>query len=146
MNKQEFLAMSLPYGLKVYVKYNHKPEHSELEKMIGIVDDRIITDIHEEDIAPLFISEYGLCLRPLSDLTKEIEHNGEKFVPMEFLHNSGITGGRELAQMLFEADYAIWDIKYATLQKLIEWKFDIADLISKGEAIDINTLDINPYK
>lgn len=31
-------------------------------------------------------------------------------------------------------------------QKLIEWKFDIANLISKGEAIDVNTLDINPYK
>lgn len=31
-------------------------------------------------------------------------------------------------------------------QKLVEWHFDIANLIQKGEAIDINTLEINPYK
>ena len=35
---------------------------------------------------------------------------------------------------------------FIIFQKLIEWHFDIADLISKGEAIDVNTLDINPYK
>ena len=30
--------------------------------------------------------------------------------------------------------------------KLVEWHFDIAGLIEKGEAIDVNTLQINPYK
>ncbi len=30
--------------------------------------------------------------------------------------------------------------------RLIEWHFDIAGLIEKGEAIDINTLPENPYK
>lgn len=29
-----------------------------------------------------------IYLRPLSDLTKEIEHNGEKFVPIEWLFNN----------------------------------------------------------
>lgn len=141
MTKQEFLAFSLPYGLKVYVKYNHKPEHSELEKMIGIVDDRIITDIHEEDIAPLFISEYGLCLRPLSDLTREIEHNGEKFVPIDRIKESQY-------HLFFRDDIIapLEGLQFSEFRKLIEWHFDIADLISKGEAIDVNTLEINPYK
>ena len=29
--------------------------------------------------------------------------------------------------------------QFKLYQKLIEWHFDIADLISKGEAIDVNT-------
>lgn len=36
--------------------------------------------------------------------------------------------------------------KYYIVNQLIKWHFDIADLISKGEAIDVNTFDINPYK
>ena len=146
MTKQEFLAFSLPYGLKVYVKYNHKPEHSELEKMIGIVDDRIITDIHEEDIAPLFISEYGLCLRPLSDLTREIEHNGERFVPLKIINHFTQDGNRSFEYILPKKNIEIEDFPFWVINLLLEWHFDLADLISKGEAIDVNTLEINPYK
>ena len=173
MNKQEFLAMSLPYGLKVYVRYNHKPDHSELEKMIGIVDDRIITDIYEEDIEPLFISEYGLCLRPLSDLTKEIEHNGEKFIPaLELIKlEEKYNNWKDIAptipydikiinkpfgKVLKVSKVEHWVIylslneieraKHYIVSQLIKWKFDIANLIPKGEAIDLNTLDVNPYK
>ena len=149
MTKQEFLAFSLPYGLKVYVRYSHKPDHSELEKMIGIVDDRIITDIYDEDIAPLFISEYGLCLRPLSDLTKEIEHNREKFVPIDELNNIGDAECDRYNDYFNEENISDvnWLLEpFIIFQKLIEWHFDITNLISKGEAIDVNTLEINPYK
>jgi len=155
MNKQEFLAMSLPYGLKVYVKYyNHRPDNSELETMIGIVDDCIITDMHEEDMAPLFVSNYGLCLHPLSDFTKEIEHKGEKFNPS---YKLGVERGFEFYKPSnFDLEINFETPNYSTqidlftgfliVQKLIEWRFDIADLISKGEAIDVNTLPENPYK
>lgn len=149
MTKQEFLAFSLLCGLKVYVKYNHKPEHSELEKMIGIVDDRIITDMLDEDIAPLFISEYGLCLRPLSDLTKEIEHKGEKFVPIDELNNIGDAECDRYNDYFNEENISDvnWLLEpFIIFQKLIEWHFDITGLIEKGEAIDVNILDINPYK
>lgn len=156
MNKQEFLAMSLPYGLKVYVKYyNHRPDNSELETMIGIVDDCIITDMHEEDMAPLFVSNYGLCLHPLSDLTKEIEHKGETFVPIvellkpEFMLQHGTF--HWMGSFIMFNDNRLLSLDNLTLsigrwQKLAEWHFDIADLISKGEAIDVNTLPGNPYK
>ena len=130
--------MSLPYGLKIKDSFS-------TPKLTGIMDN----EYHFGDYLSIDgIEEVKPILRPLSDLTKPIEHKGKTFVPIEVLDgkNSGIVGGHELAQMLFEADYTIWDIKYATLQKLLEWKFDIADLISKGEAIDVNTLDINPYK
>ena len=36
--------------------------------------------------------------------------------------------------------------EYHIAEKLIEWKFDIFNLIGKGEAIDVNTLQTNPYK
>ena len=154
MTKQEFLAMSLPHKLKVYVKYNHKPDNSELETMIGIVDDCIITDMHEEDMAPLSISNYGLCLHPLSDLTKEIEHKGEKFNPS---YKLGVDRGFEFYKPSnFDLEINFETPNYSTqidlftgfliVQKLIEWHFDIADLISKGEAINVNTLEENPYK
>lgn len=158
MTKQEFLAMSLSHGLKVYVKYyNHRPDNSELETMIGIVDDCIITDMHEEDIAPLTASNYGLCLRPLSDLTKPIEHKGEKFVPIDRLNQ---LFGYEKCKIVcyinngvgwsIECDFCntaiCFDDMFNPIQKLIEWHFDIADLLSKGEAIDVNTLEENPYK
>ena len=142
MTKQEFLAMSLPYGLKVYVKYyNHRPDNSELETMIGIVDDCIITDMHEEDMAPLFVSNYGLCLHPLSDLTKEIEHKGEKFIPMKKIAIYNPNNVEYLIECVVTGL-----VEYIVLRQLIEWHFDIADLISKGEAIDVNTLETNPYK
>ena len=149
MTKHDFLAFSLPYGLKVYVKYNHKPKHSELEKMIGIVDDRIITDMLDEDIAPLFISEYGLCLRPLSDLTKEIEHKGEKFVPIDELNNIGDAECDRYNDYFNEENISDvnWLLEpFIIFQKLIERHFDITNLIEKGKAIDVNILDINPYK
>ena len=154
MNKQEFLAMSLPYRLKVYVKCNHNPDNSELETMIGIVDDCIITDTHEEDIAPLADSNYGLCLRPLSDLTKPIEHKGEKFVPIDrFLedivrewHMCNINYPNDAKGLYDDIIKNITSCEFWIIQKLIEWHFDIADLLSKGEAIDVNTLEENPYK
>lgn len=36
--------------------------------------------------------------------------------------------------------------QFIAFQKLIEWHFDISGLIEKGEAIDVNTLDKNPYE
>jgi hypothetical protein len=38
------------------------------------------------------------------------------------------------------------DNQLGLFQKLTEWHFDIADLILKGEAVDVNTLPENPYK
>ena len=175
MTKQEFMAMSLQHKLKVYVKYSHKPDNSELETMIGIVDDCIITDMPEEDIAPLSISNYGLCLHPLSDLTNPITHKGETFVPIIELAKISmigdeaerfeITKNKKYITVYFENKETFsFSIKfmsfYSTIgnksqiapyqlnlfQKLIEWHFDIAVLIEKGEAIDVNKLEENPYK
>lgn len=66
-------------------------------------------------------------LRPLSDLTKEIEVNGEKFVPYENLSAH------------FEVEY-YGNMLHKNVEKLLEWHFDVFGLIENGLAIDINTL------
>ena len=73
MNKLtiEHLAPYVPYGLKVLV------EEYGIELVVGIHGNDIITtedNAHFSAVKPI--------LRPLSYLTKEIEHNGEKFVPL----------------------------------------------------------------
>ena len=77
-------------------------------------------------------------LRPLSDLTKEIELNGEKFVPIEMLSyyaneqtEKGTTG----------LEWGIVSsLPYTDIEKILEWHFDVFSLIPNGIAIDINTL------
>lgn len=86
-------------------------------------------------------------LRPLSDLTKEIEVNGEKFVPIEKLKerdsNIEFLGWYQytFAFRLDEKAIGIMAMPYYIIQQLLEWHFDIYGLIEKGLAIDVNTLN-----
>ncbi len=85
---------------------------------------------------------YKLLLHPLSDLTKEIEHNGGKFVPMEKLKLKKCDSGEQLSQYYFEFKPQWASLYLHHIQKLFEWHFDVAGLIEAGLAIDINTLKI----
>ena len=71
-------------------------------------------------------------LRPLSDLAKEIEVNGQKFIPNIKLdwNDGNNTCYSDILKWISIADYF----------KLLEWHFDIYGLIEKSLAIDINTL------
>jgi hypothetical protein len=93
-----------------------------------------------------------LMFRPLSDLTKEIEVNGERFYPLEKL--TKIFGGRPIS---FDGNCFYTKIQKSVVRKkedavplhfsqldafnkLFEWHFDVSGLIEAGLAIDINTL------
>ena len=79
-------------------------------------------------------------LRPLSDLTKEIEVNGEKFVPrtkMGLIHD---VSGNNILNYRTGDRINIFSIPYYQIEYLFEWHFDIFGLIEKGLAIDINTI------
>lgn len=119
--KLENLAPYLPYRLKSYTLYdgNVLVRDITVNNVMAFVDG----DINSRPI-----------LRPLSDLTKEIEHNGEKFVPVENLNPSlrSLKG--------FETLIKNQIIMYEDAIKLFKWHFDVFGLIEKGEAIDINTL------
>ena len=143
------LIAYLPYNVQV--------------KYIG--EDRVwlkngdITTLMPSDIDRLCKeAEFKPILRPLSDLTKEIEHKGEKYVPLDILagnlpyitsdswfYNKGIN-----IIIFFEQNIQILEVSlddydlmpYWIVKKLFEWHFDLQGLIPEGLAIDINT--INP--
>lgn len=77
-------------------------------------------------------------LRPLSDLTKEIEINGKKFVPIEKLGYNHIIPPR--TSMVSDLQKRPKLFPYWLLEQLFEWHFDVFGLIKKGLAIDTNTL------
>lgn len=105
-------------------------------------------------INPLEVIQRGAkpILRPLSDLTKEIEHNGERFVPSVKI---GIHVSRNHVKEMpkefsleiqgdvkyrIKGFYNYTYLKYSETQKLLEWHFDLFGLIENGLAVDINTL------
>ena len=156
MTKQEFLAMSLPYGLKFKTKTDGNIEQLSGVDIYNVANwtnpqypNGTICLYSSIDYSSMWSTdEAELILHPLSDLTKEIEHKGEKFVPIkkiqkrnDFIH---IMNGRFVigVQSIYDLD----ELPTWVTQLLIEWHFDISDLISKGEAIDVNTLEENPYK
>lgn len=142
------LAPYLPYGLKVIYRdlfSNRKRkalltglskeeiETTYLRKIKGCSGD-IISFKGNNNLQDL---ELKLILRPLSDLTKEIEHNGEKFVPLDY--NAFKTDRNHLID--FQNKYAHYkSVKYGIIERLLEWHFDIFRLIEKGLAVNINTL------
>jgi hypothetical protein len=138
MNKLtiEHLAPYLPYGVYVY----HEDQESKTDKVIGVYNNTI--DFETWSPVRPYLDEYKLVLRPLSDLTREIEHDGEKFVPSDYWDH--LINGNEINIELItmaEHHYNDYWLPYFVHQKLFEWHFDVFDLIDKGLAIDINTLD-----
>lgn len=144
MTKQEFLAFSLPYGLicdRIFYDIEELCKESGIHTIDGF-DYEIYSDGGIFDLKPI--------LHPLSDLTKEIEHKGEKFVPISNIHLADLDeyyGHCELDAMHFEIrTKPIEMIPFCFVKKLIEWHFDLFNGIESGEAINVKELEINPYK
>lgn len=193
MTKEEFLAFSLPYRLKCNDR--NPLDKTSVYTYCGVFygQDK---ENNYENVKPI--------LHPLSDLTKEIDHNGERFIPMvrlfEYLQTNHFSDNPLLKLVKFNKDniiscefkkyenvkmsdcilkhtvkfnddnIEIHSFRYECdihrfinrnetqrrplgipyqldlFQKLIEWHFDIGGLIDKNEAIDVNTLESNPYK
>ena len=139
----KYLACYLPYGLQIKAG-NSIETLSALQHNSPFTVTRSIKDSRKgewrnlEAIKPI--------LHPLSDLTKEIDHNGEKFVPLnkiEQLFTVEITsegnGNFEMASILLGA----LELPYCIVQKLFEWHFWIFDqsYFDEGIIINKNTLE-----
>jgi len=114
----------LPYGIKVS-NYD----------CTGIVEVTLF-NVHDALIA-INNGHFRLNLRPLSDIIKEIEYNGKKFVPMMYWDDEN---RRELLSFTSESYKYVEYLEYFIVEKLLEWHFDIFDLIQNNLAIDINTI------
>lgn len=104
----------------------------------GATKDVIIYD--KLAISSIYIGRIKPILRPLSDLTKEIEHNGERFVFSDrYLSNSKIK--MLLDNSLCSFNNPLNDIDYNSVKLLLEHHFDVFGLIEKGLAININSIE-----
>jgi len=82
--------------------------------------------------------DLNLILLGMDSLTKEIEVNGERFIPIfELKSQCGIIIERELDNLLKYKNCG--DMPYWVIKKLYEWHFDIYGLIPEL-AIDKNTI------
>jgi hypothetical protein len=95
--------------------------------------------------------DFRLIVHNLSYLTKEIEVNGEKFIPSvklkdDLMREWSDTLDSEYDEMMFW-NYSEWEtervlqLPYVFVQKFFEWNLDVYGLIKAGLAIDINTLN-----
>ena len=121
MTKQQFMAFSFPYGLKCIV--NNQFGDKEIVE-IDTISNEIIGG------AGRYFNKYKSILYPLSDYEKFGLDISDEIAIIELIDNVNI----------------IDNVRFGLILNLISWHFDIAGLIEKGEAIDVNTFEINPYK
>lgn len=126
------LAPYLPYELQMIFESTG----GRIITLIGITKQGKYGIVITSGQGGLWLSQgWKPILRPMSDLTKEIEHNGEKFVPEEVLMRLNQKDSSDyFSELILDA--------YEITSKLFEWHFDVFDLCSKGLAIDINTIDL----
>ena len=130
MKKEEFLAMSFPFGLKT-IWGNGK-----------------ITKVYMFSIPTAILENSKFLLRPLSELDQILLSEFEKY-------HKNIDCDNEIIELFCEEhiktndlilEINIESLPFDTVIWMIKNHFDIAGLIEKGEAIDVNTLQENPYK
>lgn len=115
----------------------------ELEMNNGLKS--ILTGRHFDDIDYYFNEQpvrRKLILYPLDWLTKPIEHNGEKFVPIDVFYKNNPNEERVGAII---TQQGIGELKYKYFQKLLEWHFNVFNL-PKHLYIDKSTLKDNESK
>lgn len=134
--KTKHLAPYLEHKLKVKQRPFSSIEELKIidtfRNQCSIYNKVLTNEIPIEDIIPI--------LRPISDLKKEIEVNGENFIPIDGMF---LPMGERNILNSWADENRCWlgnQISYLIYQNLFELHFDIFGLIPKGLAIDINTL------
>lgn len=136
------LAAYLPYGLHFLMESEPNSKEPNIDELKSI--DAGINIINFGLGNAKFITEIKPLLRSLSDLTKEIEVNGERFVPIDYLWFSVI--GTDADSFNKDDFYencelgAIEFLPFKVIPLLFEWHFDCFGLIEAGLAIDLNTI------
>jgi len=106
----------LPYGLKIMTDYDGIQEIQGMPDLfhVNYYDNESDNgdEPHIEDIKPI--------LHPLSDLTKEIEVNGEKFVPLTEICNCEYYGYSELRSMVQNNNFLTCFIQFTINQAIID--------------------------
>ena len=173
------LAPYLPYGLNILSKRHFCKYGEQTILEVNGIAFQDTADIpywqyefvYDNDLKFSNINKKGFkpMLRPISDLTKEIEVNGEKFVPLveiikhlnfkflryEIKDNSldvvfdnkpqtkerfWFSNFKGTSFYCSNMNKLMYKDIYGAMNKLFEWHFDVFGLIEKDLAIDINSL------
>lgn len=125
------LAPYLPYGLNIQTSVITPIARTNRGSSSSVIEKLTVKNIAHYNIKPI--------LRPLSDLTKEIE-NFEDLRGFEFeMH--GISSNDMAKSFIESEDRLKLCYSFDFWQKLFEMHFDVFGLIDKGLAIDINTIN-----
>jgi hypothetical protein len=139
--KVEHLSPYLPYKLKLqYVVRDVVKSIGTMKSIYHSEDEnhptRVSIDYRDEENIWMFKP----MLRSLSNLDKEIEHNGEKFIPIDWFEEKYPTLSlHKECERLLEQDGHRWlnHMSYLLVIHLLEFHFDIFGLISSGIATEI---------
>lgn len=139
------LAPYLPYGITLYVFGQTKLADYIVEAQ-RLTSDGSIYFAHDYNFISGNEDYFKPILRLLTDLTKEIEHNGDTFVPYEKIllycnDESFSVNQKGIPLMYLDGSWEFpnnWT--YEIMVLLFEWKFDVFGLIEQGLAIDLNTI------
>ena len=142
MTKQEFLAMILPHELFGICCNKNK-------NIIVYVTAVSPSSVMTRPFSWVEHKYFKPILHPLSDINKEIEHKGERFVPIERIYDNMGWEKEEIKKIIDEdaieemfEDNDLVPFSHALM--LISWHFAIG--LNKDDYIDVNTLKDNPYK
>ena len=125
------IAPYLAYGVKCFCTEFNNGEILTLESFYFSSSSKELKLIFKEKNGGSSSTSCKPILRPLSQLTQEIEHNGGKFVPMDILHELF----RKTDLFYFDT-YMVLNNPYEVIEKLLEWHFDVFGLIEQELAIE----------
>ncbi len=124
------LAPYLPYGLKIFVCENECEMTIEDEMDSETI---CLRDVIENNHKPM--------LRPLSDLDKEIKAGNQKICPIDYLEEKYYTLDlHKQCELIMDDSRWINQCEYLLIQYLLEWHFDIYDLLEDDLAVKIEEI------
>jgi hypothetical protein len=113
------LAMRLPYGVKILFGLNDEGGTDGNIVPMGSLIDYVVTHSHKP------------ILRPLSDLSDQ---------------QLILLGYQEAGIKTLIEDIQQGNIEHVHFMHLIENHYDVSLLIERGIAVDVNTIETDPYK
>ena len=140
MTRLEFVSMSLSKGLKGIISIGGEQEIVTLKSIdtdgneIWVSNDNWVYSSLNYDIK--------IICRKLSDLTNSDTKSIGFKVRLD-VANASNNGDWIL---LLNGGFNLKTSPFYVIEILVKNHFDIAGLIEKGEAVDVNTLSENPYK
>ena len=156
----EHLSAYLPYGLKL--RMNIFGDNETIVELAGINDYQVELLGIRKTVTEWFDYEnINPILYPLSSLTETIWYDGKEINPIEFIrdwYNENHKDVNEIEYYILDNEFGLFGVyrdleeleiiamPYQAYRLLFKMKIDVFSLIEKGLAVDVNTLETNPYK